>query len=161
MIEAYVEDMLEEPQREAFRNHLGSCIHCRRAALQEDPTLLFGANFSFAPNEERVERCTQAVVSEIRQDRLKQRLGTRRRRWLAAAAAVLVAIVGGAVWRIADHYGEMTPSEVAEASRPEHASPPPRVEVDMTGDGVRVYQFAEEDDGDSAVYFIVNPALEL
>jgi hypothetical protein len=35
------------------------------------------------------------------------------------------------------------------------------VEVDMNGDDVRVYQFATEEDTDTAVYFIVNPALEL
>jgi len=30
----------------------------------------------------------------------------------------------------------------------------------MAGEGVRVYQFAQEDDADTAVLYIVNPALE-
>ena len=38
--------------------------------------------------------------------------------------------------------------------------PPPQVEVDMPGEGVRVYHFASEDDRNTAVLFIVNPALE-
>jgi hypothetical protein len=31
----------------------------------------------------------------------------------------------------------------------------------MAGEDVRVYQFAADDDDDTAVYFIVNPAMEL
>ena len=31
----------------------------------------------------------------------------------------------------------------------------------MAGEEVRVYQFAADDDSDTAVYFIVNPAMEL
>jgi hypothetical protein len=31
----------------------------------------------------------------------------------------------------------------------------------MTGDDVRVYQFATDGEEDTAVYFIVDPALEL
>ena len=38
--------------------------------------------------------------------------------------------------------------------------PPPRVEVDMTENEVRVYQYATEDDATGAI-FIVNPAMEL
>jgi hypothetical protein len=31
----------------------------------------------------------------------------------------------------------------------------------MAGEEVRVYQFAAEKDDDTAVYFVVNPAMEL
>jgi hypothetical protein len=41
------------------------------------------------------------------------------------------------------------------------AAAPPTVEVEMAGEGVRVYQFASDGDPDTAAYFIVNPALEL
>jgi anti-sigma factor RsiW len=161
MLEAYIEDTLEGPRREAFRNHLASCARCREQAVREDPTLLFSAARSVEPDPAQIEGCTQAVLSEIRQDRLKRRLGRRRRALLAAAAALLVAIVGGAAWKIAFQGAEPAPAEVAEVREVGTTTPPPRVEVDMVGDGVRVYQFAEEDGGDSAVYFIVNPALEL
>jgi hypothetical protein len=51
---------------------------------------------------------------------------------------------------------------VVEARRDaELLSSPPTVEVDMAGEEVRVYQFANEADTDTAVYFIVDPALEL
>jgi hypothetical protein len=43
----------------------------------------------------------------------------------------------------------------------EAPSSPPRIEVDMVGEGVRVYQYADQQDGDTAVTFIVNPQLEL
>jgi hypothetical protein len=35
------------------------------------------------------------------------------------------------------------------------------VEVEMAGEEVRVYQFATDGDTNTAVYFIVDPALEL
>ena len=37
---------------------------------------------------------------------------------------------------------------------------PPSIEVEMADETVRVYQFAADDD-DTAVYFVVNPAMEL
>ncbi len=44
---------------------------------------------------------------------------------------------------------------------PSAAEPPPRVEVDMTQEEVRVYQYAIGDDATTGAVFIVNPAMEL
>ncbi len=58
--------------------------------------------------------------------------------------------------------GDALPAALLDAvTNVEAEIAPPSVEVEMAGDDVRVYQFANEEDGDTAVYFIVNPALEL
>jgi hypothetical protein len=43
----------------------------------------------------------------------------------------------------------------------EGAPSAPTVEVEMPSEDIRVYQFATENDPDTTVVFIVNPALEL
>jgi hypothetical protein len=54
------------------------------------------------------------------------------------------------------------PASMASAPATEaESAAPPTVEVEMAGEGVRVYQFATDGDPDTAAYFIVNPALEL
>ena len=37
---------------------------------------------------------------------------------------------------------------------------PPEVEVDMNGEGVEIYRFASDEDENTAVVYVVNPALE-
>jgi len=129
-----------------------------------DPSLLFVAAMPAEPDPVRVEGCAEAVLAQLRQQRLSRRLAPRRRRWLAAAAAVVVAVVGGTSWRLMRQDEETTPAGVGvqavENVDRESVQPPPRVEVDMTGEGVRVYQFAQEEDDNTAVFFVVNPALE-
>ncbi len=66
------------------------------------------------------------------------------------------------MWRLAPGGVEETQPVVANIEAVgESQQAPPTVEVEMAGEDVRVYQFATEDDEDTAVYFIVNPALEL
>jgi hypothetical protein len=124
---------------------------------------MFAATPSPPAEAARVEACAQAVIAQVRQRRLERRLVKRHRPWLAAAAAAVMVIGGTAVWRLgygpADPAATPSPSEFVGAAAPPTA-PPPRVEVDMAGEGVRVYQFAQEDDADTAVLYIVNPALE-
>jgi len=129
-----------------------------------EPTLIF-ARASSAPDASsaRVEACTRAVLSQVRQRRLERRLGARRRPWLAAAAAAVFALGAAAIWGVTGLVSGPAPSGPAPSGivgAAVHEAPPPRVEVDMVGEGVRVYQFAQEDDADTAVLYIVNPALE-
>jgi len=159
---SYVDETLEEGRRQWFRIHLRECSNCRQTALREEPSLLF-AMAPAAPGEpEAIEACTTAVMGRIRQDRLERRLHRRRRPWLAAAAAATLVISGGISWRALVGGGSETLQPVVEARRDaEPQNSPPTVEVEMAGEEVRVYQFASEEDSDTAVYFIVDPALEL
>ena len=101
-------------------------------------------------------------MGQIRQQRIDRRIHGRGRQWLAAAAMVVVSLVGVTGWRLLSSDGGEAPMlAVAQVQATEQTVPPPRVEVDMPGEGVRVYQYADEDDSDTAVYFIVNPAMEL
>jgi len=161
LLDAYLEESLEGPQCKAFRAHLGSCDSCRKIAVRTDPTLLFSAAGEGDEDQDRIEDLTRAVMGEIRQQRLGQTLHRPRRGWLAAAATVVVSLAAVTGWRmLAPTEGE-APSSVAEALHTEQVNPPPRAEVDMVGEGVRIYQYADERDADTAVYFIVNPAMEL
>jgi hypothetical protein len=68
----------------------------------------------------------------------------------------------GAAWRLqlaGGGSGAVVEPPIAEAATSEQA-PPPQVEVDMNGEDVRIYRFATEEDENTAVLLIVNPAME-
>jgi anti-sigma factor RsiW len=159
---SYVDETLEEDRRQWFRTHLRECPTCRESALREEPSLLFAIAPAVQGDPEAVEACTAAVMGRIRQDRLERRLHRRRRPWLAAAAAAIMVVSGGVAWRTLIGSGSGTLPPAVEAQRdPELQVSPPSVEVEMPGEDVRIYQFANDEDADTAVYFIVDPALEL
>jgi hypothetical protein len=184
LIDAYVDDALDEHRRHGWRDHLRSCAECRERALAAEPTLLLGLASAQEPAPQRVEDCVRSVQAMIRQERLQRRLGPRRPRpWMAAAAAVIMALGLGAVWHLGSGPGlEGGAARVAEdavgqeptgrtgtvpdeadpaAPLPAGQAPAPEVRVDMDGEGVRVYHFAAAGgDDDTTVAFIVNPALE-
>ena len=113
------------------------------------------------------------MVAGVRDERLRQRLRTSRRGWFASAAAVVLAIIAAtAWWTSGNQFGDVpklqadahdveisSPATAQEA--PAAIKPPPRVEVDMTQEEVRVYQYAIGDDATTGAVFIVNPAMEL
>jgi predicted anti-sigma-YlaC factor YlaD len=160
-LEGYLADTLTADDRMAFREHLGSCEPCRNLAVAEEPTLMFAAMPERSSAPEEVDRCVAAVSAMIRQERLQSRLRSPRRGWLAAAAALVLVIGGSAAWQMSSKEGPAlsTPMAQPAAALEMPTVAPPRVEVDM-GEGVRVYQYAEQEDENTAVYFIVNSALE-
>lgn len=161
-LERYLEDTIEGDLRLPFRRHLRECPSCRERALSQDPTMLFALAETTTEAPARVEACVTAVTAQIRQDRLARRIRGRGTPWLAAAAAVVLAIGGTAAWRLAPGGIEkIQPNAANLEAVGASQTAPPTVEVEMVGEDVRVYQFAAEDDEDTAVYFIVNPALEL
>jgi predicted anti-sigma-YlaC factor YlaD len=161
-IGSYVDETLEEGRRHWFRTHLRECPTCRESALRDEPSLLFAMAPTAPGKPEAIEACTAAVMARIRQDRLERRLHRRRRPWLAAAAAATLVISGGIAWRTMVVGGSETLQPVVEAQLDAGLqNSPPTVEVEMPGEEVRVYQFANDADADTAVYFIVDPALEL
>jgi len=173
LLPAYLDDSLDEVRRAGFRAHLRSCEDCRKMAATEEPTLMFSLARRSEPLPDRIEACVTSVVAGIRQERLQRRLRPSRRSWFAAAAVVALAIIASTAWWL----GSGQPTEVAPlqanageveigGSAGEEAvvvpsEPPPRVEVDMTQEEVRVYQYAIGDDATTGAVFIVNPAMEL
>jgi len=173
LLPAYLDDSLDEVRRSGLRAHLSACPECRDFAIGLEPTLLFSLADRSEPSSERIEACVGAVVAGVRQEQLQRRLRPSRRPWLAAAAAVVMAIAAGSMWLTgALGTGEdpaiqadATAAEIADptavADDPSVIEPPPRVELDMAQEEVRVYQYAIGDDESTSAVFIVNPAMEL
>ncbi|MEJ2190514.1 MAG: hypothetical protein P8Y93_14140 [Acidobacteriota bacterium] len=66
------------------------------------------------------------------------------------------------MWRLVGIGHEVPPAAISPAGTEAAAAPaPPTVEIDMAGEDVRVYRFATDENQDTAVYFVVNPAMEL
>lgn len=163
-LEDYCADRLDESQRAEVREHLAGCQDCRVQAIAFDPTLMFAAMSISETDHQRVERCADSVATMIRQDRLQRRLRSPRRTWLAAAAAVLVVLTGSVLWRTTAHGpvgSSATPTVGPVVAAATETAPPPRVEVEMGEENLRVYQFSDAGDENTAVYFIVNEAMEL
>jgi hypothetical protein len=162
LLDRYLEETLDGVERRAWRDHLRDCGQCRRWAVAAEPTLLFAAAQTPPDDQRKIDACADRVAAVIRQERLEQRLRRRRRPWLAAAAAALLVVGIGVVWQMSPAGRDMPAAEVVPVAA--EAAPvqvqPPQVEVNMDGEGVRVYQFAGGENDDTAVLFIVNPALE-
>jgi predicted anti-sigma-YlaC factor YlaD len=173
LLSDYLEDDLDDVRRTGLRAHLSRCAECRDAAIALDPTFMLTLAGRPEPPADRIEACVTGVMAGIRQEKLQRRLQPSRRPWFAAAAAVILAVVASTVWWMGGTQPTETPAlqadanevEVLEPAAPEAsteaAEPPPRVEVDMTQEEVRVYQYAIGDDGTTGAVFIVNPAMEL
>lgn len=161
MLDAYLDDTLDADRRAIFRGHLRDCAGCRSWALAAEPSLLFAVADAPRVDPVRIEACATAVTSQIRQQRLARRLSGSRRPIMAAAAAALFVLSAGLLWRLAPDGGVAPSPAVSQVALEGPEAAPPSVEVEMAGEGVRVYQLAAGGDQDTAVYFIVNPALEL
>jgi len=173
LLDEYLDDSLDEVRRAGFRAHLKKCAECRALAIAEDPSFLLSMAGRPEPSADRIEACVIGVMTGIRQEQLQERLRPSRRPWFAAAAAVVLAIIASTFWWMNGAEPIETPPMQADAQEtemldqtapegvPEATEPPPRVEVDMTQEEVRVYQYAIGDDGSTGAVFIVNPAMEL
>ncbi len=159
-LEDYIGDILDEDRRSRFRYHLRECSTCRAWAVAQDPSLVFAAAEDPPVDAHRVEACAASITAQIRQQRLQRRLPRRSRPWLAAAAAVLIMLGGTFVWQLMPWSGISSVAEQRDGGVAA-AQSAPTVEVEMPSEDVRVYQFATADDPDTAVVYIVNPALEL
>jgi len=156
LLTAYVGERLEGPERHSWRDHLRACLECRRWALGQEPTLWLATEPAAEVGQARVEACVAAVATLARQRQMSQRLRGGRR-WMLAAAAVVVLGLGGLLWSLGGlGGGDMT----AEGRPVESGVPAPDLEVEMEGEGIRVYRFAADGEEDTIVAFVVNPVLD-
>jgi hypothetical protein len=153
LLDAYPADALDAPRRTALRSHLRSRGRCREAAVRTDPSLLFVAAPPGEPDPGRIEEVTRAVLMQVRQQRLQRRLG-HRRPWLAAAAAVVLSLIGIAGWRLLAPGSALEPAAMG-AQAAEAPSPPPRIEVTWRRRCVTSMPTSRTA---TAVTFIVNPS---
>ncbi|HQT96133.1 MAG TPA: hypothetical protein PK435_16010 [Thermoanaerobaculaceae bacterium] len=148
-----------------LREHLAGCPACRQAAAEREPVLELAAALATGPGPED-DRFVGEVMAEIHQRRLERTLSRRRSRVLAAAAVVL-ALLGGATvvrqvaWPARQVVVARAPVTIARPPAPAAAMEPAFVEVDNAG--VRLYQLTptSKSRGAIQVAFIVDPHLEL
>jgi len=149
----------------AVREHLSGCPECRDFIAAQEPSQALVWALREAPGVED-ERFVGEVMAGIHQRRLEKGLGFRRR-YLAVAAALLVAVLGGAVLvrRVVSPspatFAESAPMPASVTSNPASRRIPSFVEVDKAG--VRLYQLTPASDDRNAVQvaFIVDPHVEL
>jgi hypothetical protein len=147
-----------------LREHLAVCPACRQAAAEREPILGLAAVLASGPGPED-DRFVGEVMAEIHQRRLERTLAGRRSRVLAAAAVVL-ALLGGAtvVRQVARPSRQVVARAAATIARPPAPAAtmePAFVEVDNAG--VRLYQLTPTTNSRKAIQvaFIVDPHLEL
>jgi len=159
----YLEETLDGSQRKLWREHLNQCSSCREKAFAQEPSLILSAGLSQTVDQAGVEACLANVSSMIRQEKLKKRMGHPEKWWYAAAAAVFLMISASFIPRFSI---ETAPGRTAETVPTVVASDhggtqPPRMDIDMARDGLRIYQFADSSDENAVAYFIVDESLEL
>jgi len=154
---------LDAATEREVREHLSGCAPCREAVVGSDPALALAWAAAAAQEPADDERFVGEVMAQIHQRRLERRL-VRSRARLLAAAAVLVAVLGGAlaVRQLAVPSGDGVARVTAPAAPARAAAPDPAF-VEVDGSGAWLYQMTPASDSRDAVQvaFIVDPHLEL
>ena len=146
---------LPPEQEREVRKHLEDCGACRAVVARRDPVAAFAFRLA-AASVGADESFVAEVMAGIHQHRIEHRLHRRGRRWLAAAAAVVLAVLGGFLVLRGDV--ETVAQRAAEQAAPPAAE---AAFVEVEGDGVRVYQFAGPNQEGVQVALIIDPRLEL
>jgi predicted anti-sigma-YlaC factor YlaD len=163
LLGAYLALELERPREAEVRSHLESCGACRDALAAADPAAAFALRVAALTVPED-PAFVSGVLAGIHQRRVEGRLAHRRPGLLAAAAALLIAVLGGWAWL--DGRLQQQPQPGAVAERVVAAPPLEPAFVEVEGDGVRFYELvgtSQTDSGPAAVKvaFIVDPSMEL
>ena len=121
----YLDDELPADERAAVAAHLASCAHCAQVASDLEKVVTQARTITPRPPESDLWAGIDGRISRVSQPRrfaftLPQ---------LAAAAAVLIAVSGGAAWQLAQR---STPPVVAQAAPPSTAPAPEQTAVDTT-----------------------------
>jgi len=148
---------LDRDTEATVRAHLHECHECRAAYLEREPTLAFAWSLAAVagPTDESF---IGEVLAGLRQRQVERRLHGHRR-WLAAAAAVAVTLLGGtATVRLIMRASNPV---VAHRSSPERPLGEPAV-VEVNGAATRLYRFtvASSSEAPVQVAVVVDPRLE-
>jgi predicted anti-sigma-YlaC factor YlaD len=157
LIPAFVALELAPEIERHVREHLATCAACREAVGDVEPVCGLALRRPAGRGDD-AEAVVAAVMGGLHQRRAERRLGGGRWRWLAAAAAVVVAFLAGTQVRRGGEpaaTAALTPT-AAPAVRPAEGS-----FVEVEGKGVRLYQITDPSDPGVAVAVVVDPALEL
>ena len=163
LLSAYLALELERPREAEVRSHLESCGECRDALAAADPAAAFALRIGALTVPED-PAFVSGVLAGIHQRRVEGRLVHRRGGVLAAAAALLLAVLGG--WALLDGRLQPQPRPGAVAERVVAAPAVEPAFVEVEGDGVRFYELvgpSQAESGQAAVKvaFIVDPSMEL
>jgi len=146
-----------------IRAHLAGCPECRDAAVGREPALAVAWAVAAEPASGEDERFVGEVMGQIHQRRLERRIRGRRPRLLAAAAAMVVALLGGTA--VLRHLSRpaAAPELAAAAATGARPATGETAFIEVDGAGVRLYQLAPASHSRDAVQvaFIVDPHLEL
>jgi len=159
---AYLALELDRAGEAEFRAHVAGCDGCRADLASADAAAALALRLP-APEVAADETFVAGVLAGIHQRRIEGRVTHRRRGALAAAAGLLLAILGG--WALLRDREAVHPAAVAVRSAVAPATVEPAF-VEVEGAGVRLYQM-DATSPDSArqdgprVAFIVDPQLEL
>jgi len=93
----YLDDELPSDERAAVAAHLASCAHCARVAADLEKVVLRAKTVTARPPQEDLWPGVHARIDRISQPRRISFTPAQ----LAAAAALLVAVSGGAAWKLA------------------------------------------------------------
>jgi len=159
---AYLALELDHASEAEIRSHVTGCDRCRAELAAADAAVGLALRLPEIDVRED-ESFVSGVLAGIHQRRIEGRVVHRRRGVLAAAAGLLLAVLGG--WALLRDRGAATPAEVAAQVRRAPAAVEPAF-VEVEGEGVRLYQIdaatpdATRPEG-MRVAFIVDPQLEL
>jgi predicted anti-sigma-YlaC factor YlaD len=154
---AFLDLSLEPDTEQALRRHLAGCTECEAALAARSPVT------AMALVLDRVAVGDDAgfvgeVLAGLHQRKLERRLTHRWRGWMAAAAAVALAVFGG--WSLLRQPSSLPANVAAARPRPVASAAEPAF-VEVKGDGVRLYQLDSPAQGAVRVAFVVDPHLEL
>jgi predicted anti-sigma-YlaC factor YlaD len=157
LIPALVALELEPETERRAREHLAGCAGCRAEVAAADPVCGLALRLPAGADDD-AESFVTAVMAGVHQRRAERRLGGGRWRWLAAAAAVVVAFLAGTQVRRGSEpaaTAALSPT-AAPAVRPAEGT-----FIEVEGKGIRLYQITDPADPGVAVAVVVDPALEL
>jgi predicted anti-sigma-YlaC factor YlaD len=157
LIPAFVSLELAPEVERSVREHLAICADCRAALEAVEPACGWALRLA-AETDDDAEPFVAAVMGGLRQRRAERRLAGTRWRWLAAAAAVVVAFLAGTQVR---RGGEPAATASLSPTATAAVRPAEGTFVEVEGKGVRLYQIGDPASREIAVAVIVDPTLEL
>jgi hypothetical protein len=153
----FLELTLEPATEAGVRRHLAGCPECRGALAEREAVTALALQLGEieVPDDPRF---VGEVMAGVHQRRVEHRLTHRRRGWMAVAAGLVLALLGG--WAMLRPSAPLPHTAVVARPQPPAAAIEPAF-VEVEGEGVRLYQLDTAALGAVKVAFVVDPHLEL